>query len=75
MSIVIDMLKGKLKDKSLRQYFREPDAAHHAIVGAISFAFIAAAVVASLPGETAGGSAIMIGAAVAGSLFGKLFVI
>lgn len=71
MSIVIDMLKGK----SLRQYFREPDTAHHAIVGAISFAFIAAAVVSSLPGETTGGSAIFIIAAVAGSLFGKMFVI
>lgn len=70
MFIVIKMLKGK----SLRQYFLEPDAGHHAIVGAISFAFIAAAVVASLPGETTGGSAILL-AAVAGSLFGKLFVI
>ena len=72
MSIVIKML---LKGKTLRQYLLEPDAAHRAIVGAITFAFIAAAVVASWPGETTGESAILIGAAVVGSLLGQVFVV
>ena len=71
MSIIIDMLKGK----PIWQGLRKPDGVHNAIVGAISFAFIAASVVAYLPGDITGEPAILLVAAVAGSILGKAFVI
>ena len=71
MSIVVDLFKGR----SILGRLREPDGVHHAIVGAISFAFIAASVVTIFPGDITGESAILLVAAVVGSLLAKVFVI
>jgi hypothetical protein len=73
---IVNFRMGRfLRGKFSVERFRTPEGIHTAIVGAISFAFIAAGIVPYLPALEPNSSLVILLAAGAGTLLGKVFVI